>query len=181
MNIVSIIPRPEDRLLACPGIASSLKAAGHSVEYTETADLEKLSDFDIYLGPAASSGDPLHEEIGRGIRSLLTGRGGVWWAWSLWTRVQRPNLLYSFGEEEMTDYRKELHRLQNRKIYERLLRGRAWEVSVSSSRFLWNSLPQDIYAEEIHESICQEGSWRLGPVRQIDPLNPLGTKTSSVE
>ena len=180
MRIISITPNPEDRYLACPATLAALQRAGHKITLLEGVDKNKVPDFDLCIGPSPQSQDKLHEEAGRNIRSLLSERGGVWWEWALWYRLRMPTLLYSFDETEMNDLRRELHRLQDRSAYERFLRGRAWTVSISASRFIWKSLPEKTYAEEFHESICRDGGWQLGEPRQLDPANPLGRAPESV-
>jgi LmbE family N-acetylglucosaminyl deacetylase len=124
-----------------------------------------------------------HQLVADAVRDAIAGRGGAsprWWTWALWGSLPQPTLGTGFGEDRLAEVLNalEAHRSQlARTDYRRVVRARA-ELSASLAPellfgFGGGAKPEGRYAELLTEVFRDDGRWRLGMPRWLDPANPL--------
>jgi LmbE family N-acetylglucosaminyl deacetylase len=173
LGIHLVLPDP------LPSINSSDDPAEAEAEVVDILR-EMADDYDIIISPSTTDLHPGHEAVGRAVRSVLRGKeGSVWWQWGLWSDLSLPSILYPFGEDEMDTSLQvlECHVGEiTRNDYRRLVIGRAEMNAILAPERCFGFGVKGIdypYAELLTELTREEGKWRLGVPRLLDPSDPL--------
>ena len=185
MRILHLSALPEDIAIACPASLRALVQAGHDVidicpqsteghraacrylgvQWEETSPEKYLQSqtWDLLIAPATQAANPDHEMVGRIARNYT--KDNVWWAWAISTMPRLPTLHFSYDQECMNFLQANLHHFEDQRRLHRLLHGRA-EMTAA----VWR---HGTFAEALKESIQENGRWRQGVSRQLDPVDPL--------
>lgn len=138
----------------------------------------------VVVSPSPHDRHHGHEVVARGVREALRGRPDppLWWMWGLWGALPFPTLFVPFDErrKEEIEGALEAHAGETaRNDYRRLVaaRGQANAVLGAELVFGFGSDGRGSeYADLLTEVLREQGEWRLGRRRELDPSNPFDTE-----
>jgi LmbE family N-acetylglucosaminyl deacetylase len=131
----------------------------------------------IVVSPSPHDVHHGHEAVGRGVQRSVAAVSSPlrWWLWGVWGDLPAPNVLYPFGEGELS---RMLHIVEayggelERNDFRRLISGRATAAAVLGSERVFgfgsraaSTLP---YAEVLTEVRCLGGRWMASEPHQLD-------------
>lgn len=146
--------------------------------------LERHTDVKAIVSPSPHDRHHGHEVVARGVREALRAHPGApaWWMWGLWATLPFPNVLVPFDDDRRNEIARALaaHAGETaRNDYERLVGARGAANAVLGAELVFGfgaASRGHAYAELISEVVRHDGSWWLGPRRELDAANAFDAR-----
>jgi LmbE family N-acetylglucosaminyl deacetylase len=166
---------------ACRRARFELVVPGADGPEAALSELLATRPFELVVGPSPAERHPRHELVAAAVRAALEGGAGParWWRWGLWGELPEPTTIVAFGDERLEEI---LHALSAhesqlaRNDYRRLVTGRAMTAAVLGPELVFGFGAQGLgapYAELTSELVREDGKWRPGAPRVLDPADPF--------